>query len=336
MNKKIKISVMVLSAAIFFFNIILSETTVEGIDKEFRIESDGAELYLKVKGEDISKPLLLFLHGGPGDATGPLFFQAYSGPDLEKHFVVGYLHQRCTCMSPEVPIKTLTVRQFIEDVDSVVDFLKEKFKQDKIFILGHSWGGILGYLYVLEHGDKILKLVAAGSAFSTIALEENGYQAILELAEKRNNQFVVEKLKATGPPPYKTLQEGMVWRLLGVNLMVEMNESPTRNLDWSKVISISGIEKIDQDWMGKSMVIAGTMWEEVSKIDLEEKVRTISIPLLVITGAKDIMVSFHIMEKGYANYGGEKEHITFENSNHYMFVDEPDLFVSKVIEFFYK
>ena len=57
-------------------------------------------------------------------------------------------------------------------------------------------------------------------------------------------------------------------------------------------------------------------------------------PMLLITGAKDIMVPFRILEKGYKNYGGEKEHFVLENSNHMMFVDEPGLFVSKVIEYF--
>jgi proline iminopeptidase len=336
MNQMKRTLLSVMGVIILFSNMLLAEATSHGIDEAFRIESDGAVLYLKVKGEDISKPVLLFLHGGPGDATGPLFFQAYAGPELEKHFLVGYLHQRFTCQSPEAPLKTLTVRQFVNDVDRMVEFLKEKFNKDKIFLIGHSWGGILGYLYLLEHGDKIIKLASAGSAFSTPALEQNGYRTVLEMAEKRHNQDALEKLKATGPPPYKTLQEGMVWRMLGMNLMAEMNEGPLKNLDWKKVLSITGIKKIEQEWMQKSMLIAGAMWNELSTIDISEKVSEINTPLLAITGAKDIMVPFCIMQKGFANYGGKKEHIIFENSNHYMFVDEPERFVSTVIDFFQK
>jgi len=58
--------------------------------------------------------------------------------------------------------------------------------------------------------------------------------------------------------------------------------------------------------------------------------------MLLITGAKDIMVPFRILEKGYKNYGGEKEYFVLEKSNHLMFIDEPDLFVLKVIEFLQK
>ena len=104
----------------------------------------------------------------------------------------------------------------------------------------------------------------------------------------------------------------------------------------TNVISITGIGKIEPDWMHKSMVIAGTMWKELGTINIEEKVKNISIPLLLITGARDIMVPFRILKKGYENYGGTKEYLILEKSNHMMFVDEPELFVSEVIDFFGK
>jgi len=336
MNKKNRTLSMALAVGIIFSNILSAKQAGERIDKAFRIKSGETELYIKVQGQDINKPVLLYLHGGPGEINGPLLFQAYAGPELEKHFVVGYLHQRNTCMSPEAPVKTLTTKQYVEDVDNTVTFLKEKFQKDKIFLLGHSFGGILGYLYLLEHEDNIKKFVSAGGAFSTTSIEKNGYQTVMELSKKADNQEAVQKLKDVGPPPYDTFQEGMVWRMLGMSILEEMNEGITKNLDMSKVMSITGIERIDPDWMKKSMVIATTMWKELGTIDIEDKVQNIRTPMLLIAGAKDIMVPFRILEKGYDNYGGEKEYFILEKSNHMMFIDEPELFISKVIEFFQK
>jgi pimeloyl-ACP methyl ester carboxylesterase len=336
MNKKNRTLSMALSIVIILSNILIAMGTGEGIDKEFQVKSGGAELYIKVRGQDITKPVLLYLHGGPGEANGPLLFQAYAGPELEKHFVVGYLHQRNTCMSPEAPVSTLTIKQFVEDVDNIVTFLKEKFQKDKIFLLGHSFGGGLGYLYLLEHEDNIKKFVSAGGAFSTTSIEKNGYLTVMELSKKADNQEAVKRLKALGPPPYETFQEGMVWRLLAMNLLEEMNEGITKSLQMSKVMSITEIESIDPEWQKKSMVIANTMWSELGTIDLEDRVQNIGIPMLLIIGAKDIMVPFRILEKGYENFGGEKEYFILEKSNHMMFIDEPELFVLKVIEFFQK
>jgi len=334
MNRKNRIFSMALFIALFISNSLIATEAGKGIDEEFHVQSGGAELYMKVRGQDINKPVLLYLHGGPGEANGPLLFQAYAGPELEKHFVVGYLHQRNTCMSPEAPVESLTINHFIEDVDNVVTFLKEKFQQDKIFLLGHSFGGGLGILYLLEHEDNIDKFVCAGGAFSTTSIEENGYQTVMELSQKVNNQEAITKLKSVGPPPYETFQEGMVWRLLGMNILEEMNEGMTKNFQISKVMSITGIENFDPEWQKKSMVIANTMWHELATIDLEDKVQNISIPMLLITGGKDIMVPFRILKKSYENYGGQKEYVILEESNHLMFIDEPGLFVSKVIEFF--
>jgi pimeloyl-ACP methyl ester carboxylesterase len=322
--------------AIVFSNILVAAEQGEGIDKAFHVKSAGTNLYLKVRGQDTGNPVLLYLHGGPGEANGPLLFQAYAGPELEKHFIVGYLHQRNTCMSPVAPDSTLTIRHFIEDIDRVVSFLREEFKKDKIFLLGHSFGGGLGYLYLLEHADNIEKFVSAGGAFSTSGIEENGYQTTMTLAEQAENQEAVKKLTDLGPPPYKTFGEGIVWRMIAMNLLNNMNEGIARNLEMEKVMAVTGIESVDPAWMKKSMTIANTMWSELGTINLEEKVKNIGVPMLIIAGARDIMVPFSILEKGYGNYGGEKEYLILENSNHMMFIDEPGPFVSKVIEYFRK
>ena len=128
MKEKIRILSMALCIVITYSNIVYSMDTNDAIDREFYVKSDGAELYIKVRGQGINKPVLLYLHGGPGEVNGPLLFQAYAGPELEKYFVVGYLHQRNTCMSPEAPVKTLTIKQYVEDVDNIVKFLRFIFK----------------------------------------------------------------------------------------------------------------------------------------------------------------------------------------------------------------
>ena len=78
------------------------------------------------------------------------------------------------------------------------------------------------------------------------------------------------------------------------------------------------------------------MWKELRDIEFEDKVKNISTPLLMIAGEKDMMVPFRIMKKGYDNYGGEKEYFILENSNHMMFIDEADLFISRVVSFLNK
>jgi len=260
-------------------------------------------------------------------------FQAYAGQELETYFVVRYLHQRNTGLSPDVPTKTLTIKQHVDDVDNVVTFLKEKFQKDKIFLIGHSFGGLLGYLYLLEHEDNIEKIVTAGSPFSLITTEMNGYQSVMEILKKEDNHEDIEKLKATGPPPFKKFQDIFVWRKIASSISEKRNEGMTRNIQMSKVNSVTGVD-FNSEWEARTMVIISAMWEELSVIELDANVHNISVPMLAITGAKDMIVPFHVLEKGFNNYGGIKENVILEKSNHFMFIDETDLFVSRVIEFF--
>jgi pimeloyl-ACP methyl ester carboxylesterase len=328
--------------SISFFIIIVFSSSIYSldlnatIDEEFFVKSGGEELYLRVRGQKPDNPVLLFLHGGPGEMTGPLFFQAYAGPELEKHFLVGYLHQRNTCQSPTVPVESLTVEQFVKDVHHVVEFLREKFNQDKIFLLGHSFGGILGYMYLLEHENNIGKFVSAGGAFSAASLEQNGYKTALEMAKKTDNQRALERMEKLGPPPYENFQDGMVWRMQIMTMLNIMKDGITKNLQMPKVMSTVGIQKFDPDWQKKMMTVANVMWSELYTVDIENDVKRISIPVMMIAGAKDVMVPIRIMEKGYENLSGDKEFFILDKSNHMMFIDEPDLFVSKVIEFFTK
>ncbi|UCC40346.1 MAG: alpha/beta fold hydrolase [Candidatus Aminicenantes bacterium] len=306
MTKKIRAISMVICMTIIISNAVHAVEKNEAINKEFTVKSGGEDLYIKVQGKNINNPVLLFLHGGPGDHMGLLYFQAYAGPELEKHFVVGYLHQRGVCRSSSVPASSLTIEHYLKDVDYVVAFLKEKFNKDKIFLLGHSFGGTLGNMYLLKHEDNIEKFISAGSAFSTISIDENGYKTVLQLAKKANNQRAVERLKSLGLPPHETFQEGMIWRMLGMNIVERMNEGILKNLHMSKVMSVTGIARIEPEWQRKSMAVGNAMWSELNTIDIEEKVKNISIPVLIIAGAKDIFVPFKLMKKGYENYGGEK------------------------------
>ena len=66
MNRKNGIFSVILSIVIVLSNTSNSMEASEGINEEFQVKSGGAELYLKVRGQDISNPVLLYLHGGPG------------------------------------------------------------------------------------------------------------------------------------------------------------------------------------------------------------------------------------------------------------------------------
>ena len=100
-----------------------------------------------IQSADPSNPVLLFLHGGPGM---PEFFLETTHPtDLSRNFTVVWWEQRGAGMSWNTDISpdTMTVPQLIADTVTVTNYLRSRFNQDKIYLLGHSWGSYLGYLH---------------------------------------------------------------------------------------------------------------------------------------------------------------------------------------------
>jgi poly(3-hydroxybutyrate) depolymerase len=110
------------------------------------LKSNDAQLYLELRGQAERSPILLYLHGGPGNAFGLISFRAYVGPQLESRFLVAYLHQRGVASSPAVPDSTQTVANHIADVKNVVAYIRTRFPGRHIYLLGHSWGGTLAVL----------------------------------------------------------------------------------------------------------------------------------------------------------------------------------------------
>src|SRR5215475_6530951 len=108
-----------------------------------RIRVRSAELYLEVRGPNRSAPLLLWLHGGPGGPERPLF--RYFNRDLEHHFLVAYLDQRGTGRSFDrtADPARLTVAQHLEDLETVISYLRRAYAKEKIYLVGHSWGTVL-------------------------------------------------------------------------------------------------------------------------------------------------------------------------------------------------
>ena len=142
-------------------------TAAVSIKRSEHLTLDGTKMYLLTRGADRSAPVLLWLHGGPGGAERPLF--RYFNSELENHFVVVYWDQRGAGRSfdPKADPHRLTIDQHVVDLDAVVDHLRQSLGQDKIILMGHSWGAALGLLYAQAHPDKVSAFIGVNPVVST-------------------------------------------------------------------------------------------------------------------------------------------------------------------------
>lgn len=107
----------------------------------------GSSQSIWLRGVDTRKPAVILLHGGPGVSESALF--RHYDAALEKHFLMVYWEQRGAGRSyqSEIPRESMTIGQFERDLDEVVDFVRQRFGKDRVILLAHSWGTVLGIIY---------------------------------------------------------------------------------------------------------------------------------------------------------------------------------------------
>ena len=158
--------------------------TPNGISEIQYMDINGAQQYVLIRGTDQSNPVLLFLHGGPGASATALLRKFNS--ELEEHFTVVYLDQRGAGKSYNKHISKdeIKVKQYIEDAEFLVNYLKNRFATDKIFLVGHSWGSRLGMYLLQKHPENFSAYVGVGQELAAFEGELQSYQFTLQRAKK--------------------------------------------------------------------------------------------------------------------------------------------------------
>lgn len=170
-----------------------------GIDDLRNVQIGGIDQWIEVRGDNVNNPILLFLHGGPGVAFIPVSGLFQGG--WEKNFTVVQWDQRGagkTYESNDLELqrKTMNVHQMEQDTLEVVDYLRTRFHKDKIFVVGHSWGSVLGLWMAHEHPELIYAYVGVGQI---INIEQNAdvmYNDDLQRARELHNAEAVKQLES--------------------------------------------------------------------------------------------------------------------------------------------
>ena len=292
----------------------------------------GLDQWVMIRGESVANPLLILLHGGPGFPEARLF-RHFNSP-LEKNFTVVYWDQRGTNRSfdRKIPASSMTVEQFIADLDELVNVVSRRFGQHKVAIYGHSWGSALGVLYAARFPEKVAAFVGAGQIGSWPASEASSYAFVLAEAERRHNGRALKQLRAIGAPPYSAAAKMVQGKWLGSFLGV------VRGMRlWPFVrIMLAGPEASIFDMLNilRGMQFSqNTMWAEVSLLDLTSAVPALPMPVFFVLGRHDHVIAaetsaayFEILK------APSKRLIWFEESAHEPPFEEPSKFNRTMVE----
>jgi pimeloyl-ACP methyl ester carboxylesterase len=292
----------------------------------------GMPQRLWFRGLDTTKPVLLLLHGGPGISEGPLF-RRYNA-SLEHHFLVVYWEQRGTGRSyhADIPPPSMTIGQFLRDLDDVVELVRRRFKKDKVILLGHSWGTVLGTIYTSQHPEKVAAYVGVAQIANVPQGDQLSYAFALSEAVKRQHRRAVAALQAIGPPPHAVaagLTRGRWVERFGGVFHTDLS---TGKLIWA-ALTTDEASLVDLVKFGQGNRFSlEHLWKEFSQVDLT-RYQVFEVPLFFLLGRYDWHVPAVLAAAYFAQIHAPcKRLIWFEQSAHNPPFEEPATFNQVLIE----
>jgi pimeloyl-ACP methyl ester carboxylesterase len=292
----------------------------------------GINQYVMIRGEKSDNPLLIILHGGPGLSDTP-FFRKFNA-SLEKSYTMVYWDQRGVGKSYDsaIPKSSMTIEQFITDLNELVDIVCSRFNKNKVTILGHSWGSALGVLYSVRFPQKVAAYVGCGQYGDWSAAETASYGYAMTEAKRRNNRKALKQLIAIGPPPYSASS------LLKERTWLQRFEGQLRpRALWEMIRIFTGGP--ESSIFDLASILKGfqfsfnAMWDEVSRINLLKDAPSLQMPVFFLLGKNDHWVPPET-SKAYFDIlnAPSKELVLFEKSGHEPFADEAVKFNNTMIE----
>jgi pimeloyl-ACP methyl ester carboxylesterase len=293
----------------------------------------GLDQWVMIRGRDVRNPLLLVLHGGPGSSE-TAFFRAYNAA-LEDAFTVVYWDQRGAGRSyaKAIPPQSMTLEQFIQDTDALVDAVRERFGQEKVVILGHSWGSLLGTLYAARFPAKVVAYVGVGQVADMAASEAASYAFTLEEAKRRGHKAAITALEAMGPPPHdlKSLSRQRRWLMAFGGAYGPLQTMPRMVMKalgspeaspWDLVRLVQG-----------ATFSTGLLWPTLMTIDLRRDCLRFDCPMIFILGRRDMQVVASVSADYFERLQAPTKALYWlERSGHFAPWEEPDAFNALMID----
>ncbi|MBX3348728.1 MAG: alpha/beta hydrolase [Nitrospira sp.] len=295
---------------------------------------DGAQLFLQTRGEHRGAPVLLWLHGGPGGAERPLF--RYFNGELERHFVVVYWDQRGAGRSfdSDADPHQLTVARHLADLGAVVDHLRQTLGQNKIILVGHSWGSMLGLLYSQQHPEKVSAYIGVAQIVSWLKTQHTAHEFASFAATAQQDDAILTRLRTLGPPPYSTSDQQMAMESVIDKYGGSFHQKPCQFC----VILRAMVTGLVTPWELISIhrgihTSVDTMTLELLARDLEREVTRVEVPVVFLLGRHD-RITESMVAAGYLERLSApcKRLIWFEESAHNIPFEEPDHFNKAIID----
>lgn len=292
-----------------------------------RVRIGGHDQALMIRGRSVTNPLLLYLAGGPG-GTDLGAMRADVG--LEQDFLVVTWEQRGAGQSYAAldPASTLTLEQTVADTIELSEWLLDRFEQDELYLVGNSWGTLLGALAAQRRPDLFRAFVGTGQMVSPRETDVLFYDDTLAWAERTGQLRLADRLRAQGPPPYGDL---LAYEPT-LTFEHEWNPNPLRDPATEMPANLFVPENAFMDRMNGLRSFLDTfsvLYPQLQELDLRTDVPALEVPYVMVTGRYEARGRREPADDWFeALEAPSKARIVFDASGHRPSFQEPAAFAA--------
>ena len=293
------------------------------------LDLNGVRQGMFLQGTDVKNPVLLYVHGGM-----PEFFLTERYPTgLEKVFTVAWWDRRGAGLSYDarIPPAEITYEQHVADTVAVTDYLRERFGQEKVYLMAHSGGTFFALQAVARAPERFHAYVGMSQIVRQLESERLAYEYLVTRYRERGDLRMLRRLEAAPvtirdgtPDAYLSVRDKAMHRL-GVGTMHDMHSVITGLFLPSITSPQYTVGEKLRLWRGKFTTGVMPQWEQVLATDLSELVPSVDVPVYLLHGVHDYTCSYGLAREYFEKIQAPvKGFYTFRHSAHCPIFEEPE------------
>jgi pimeloyl-ACP methyl ester carboxylesterase len=260
----------------------------------------GIEQWITIDGADCANPVILFVHGGPGNPLSPYIEQLYG--DWQETFTMATWDQRLSGRTyarnePVVELTeerlaatTLTIDRLVADGIEVAEHLRDRLGNRKLILLGTSWGSVLGVHMAQQRPQLLHAYVGVSQLVNARDNLAASYAATLALARSRKDAEHIATLEEIGAPPWKNPRNfGRLRRIIRAYEAASTTPGPALKVavEYSSDADRAAYEAGEELSFVKYVGLAGDGM--AAKVDLPALGMKYRVPMYFIQGEDDLL-----------------------------------------------
>ena len=307
-----------------------------GVNEQIYVQLDSSEGYINVFGVSKSNPVIISLHGGPG---APSTFVDYDWQEYlaDDYTIVSWDETGCgrsyyRNADTDPDNASLTFDQQLADLDALVDYCCDRFGQDQVIILGHSYGSLLGSSYVMAHPEKVSAYIGVGQCVNETDYYGDTYSYEDALRIAREQEDDTSEMEAA----YEAFRSDLSLKhLMALREYTSVYHPQTDMTDTSTMAAIFspvlGVDDARWYLLEMETLMGGTRYSELIA-PLEEKMTTFNlyeageyqVSVLFISGSCDWVCPAGLVKEYADEYG--LRYVAMEGCGHSPQGQHPDQF----------